>query len=323
MQIGSLGLNVPIILAPMAGISNLPYRLINKKYGAGMVTTEMVSANGLIRDGRKTFELLQSDEREQPLAVQLFGDDPAVVAEGARRVETMGELIDINMGCPVKKVIRSGAGSALLKDPKRVGEIVAAVRAATRLPLTIKIRSGWDCDTINFLEIGRIAEAEGVDAITLHPRTKTQGFGGEADWAHIGELKAALSVPVVGSGDIVEPEDAIRMMDETGCDAVMIGRGAYGNPWLIANIIALLKGEAITTPSVTERFSVAKEHVANYCACFGEKKAMADMRKHLCWYSRGLSGATSFRASVNSTTNFNELIDVVDRFFNEAVSQSL
>lgn len=318
-KIGSLTLESPIILAPMAGITSLPYRRIMKSFGAALVHTEMVSANGLIREGRKTRELLASSRDEEPLAVQLFGDDPQVLAKAASMVADDGALLDINMGCPVKKVVRSGAGSALLQNPDRINSILHAVRPVYKKPLTIKIRSGWDQDSINFLEVGRLAQEAGVDAITLHPRTRAQGFAGHANWQHIGELKAALKIPVFGSGDIFEAEDAVRMLQETGCDGVMIGRGGYGNPWLIRNILRLMQGETICRPERSEIYQVARQHLQLHMELFGERKALFEMRKHLCWYAKGLNGSSQFRARLQKIDTCAELSQLTEDFFLEPV----
>ncbi len=318
MQIGRLHLSNNIVLAPMAGITDLPYRLIMKRFGAGLVFTEMVSANGLIRAGRRTRELLRSDPAERPLGIQLFGADPAVLAEAARLVGDAGDLLDLNLGCPVNKVVRSGAGSALLRDPLKIGRIVAAVVRASELPVTVKIRSGWDAESVTFLEVGRIAEAEGAAAVTLHPRTRAQGFGGHADWRQIAELKAALHIPVLGSGDIFRAEDALAMLATTGCDGIMIGRGGYGNPWLIRDIRQLQAGGLPLPPTPRERLEVARDHLEQFVNRFGAAKAAQVMRKHLCWYSRGLDGAAGFRTRVNHAGSLDELRTALTAFFTSA-----
>ncbi len=315
MIIGGLQLKNRIILAPMAGITDLPYRSIMKAFGAGLVFTEMVSANGLIRSGRRTRELLRSNSAEQPLGIQLFGDDPAVLAEAATQVAGDGELLDLNLGCPVPKVVRSGAGSALLRDPARVGRVVAAVRRACTLPLTVKIRSGWDTASANFLEVARIAVAEGADGVTLHPRTRSQGFAGKADWEQIRQLKESLRVPVIGSGDIFSAEDALAMLAATGCDGVMIGRGGYGNPWLIDAILKRLAGRQPEPPTAAERLQVALQHLDLSLETFGEAKTVCDMRKHLCWYCRGLNGAAAFRSRVNQLVTVAKMRAALEEFF--------
>lgn len=324
MLIGSLQLENRVILAPMAGITDLPYRLLMKQFGAGLVFTEMVSAKGLIYAGKRTRELLTSRPEERPLGIQLFGNEPDVLAEATKLVADDGELIDINLGCPVNKVVKDGSGSALMKDPTLVGRIVAAVRAATSLPLTIKIRTGWDNQQQNFLEIGKIAENEGADAITLHPRTRSQGFGGKADWQQIKELKETLSIPVIGSGDIFSPVDAREMTDQTGCDAVMLGRGVYGNPWLVRDTVRQLEGrKPLAPPSPGERLQAARQHQQLQIEIFGEQKALYEMRKHLCWYARGLTGAAAFRAAINQAPTIDEQNRLMTDFFKKTQEDSL
>jgi tRNA-dihydrouridine synthase B len=313
--INSLKLANPVILAPMAGITSLPYRRIMKSFGASLVFSEMISANGLIRDGQRTRLLLTTHKEEFPLGIQLFGDDPTVLEKAAKMVTDDGALLDINMGCPVKKVVRSGAGSALLQEPRRVSQILKAVRKVYPGPLTIKIRSGWDDQSLNFLEIGRIAEAEGVDAITLHPRPRSQGFSGKANWEQITELKAALNIPVFGSGDIFTAEDGIRMLQQTGCDAIMIGRGGYGNPWLITQILDLLEGKAVSYPNSIEKCRVTLQHLQLHREQFGDKKTLLEMRKHLCWYARGLDGASHFRSALQKTEQLEQVLALTKYFF--------
>ena len=319
MYIGSLKLKNPIFSAPMAGISDLPYRLIMKRHGAALVYSEMISANGLFYSGKATRKLLHSSPEEHPLAVQLFGDTPERLAEATEQVDEYGELIDLNLGCPVRKVIRSGAGSALLREPEKVARIVAAVRRATARPLTVKIRSGWDHDSVNFTEIARIAVEEGADAITLHPRTRSQMFGGAADWTQIKALKKALSVPVIGSGDLFSAECIKTMFEQTGCDAVMVGRGGYGNPWIIQQALELLADKPETQPSTEERFAVAKEHLELCLATFGPLKTLGHMRKHLCWYVRGMENSAGFRSSINQTRTINEMSTLLDNFFTSSL----
>lgn len=318
MNIATLKLNSPVLLAPMAGISNLAYRRIMKEYGAALVFTEMVSCNGLIRDGRKTLELVRSRQEEAPLGIQLFGAEPEVVAESVKNLNGAGDLIDVNLGCPVNKVVRSGAGSALLKDPARVAALLGRLRKATTKPLTVKIRAGWDSESVNFIEIGRIAEDSGVDAVTLHPRTRTQGFSGKADWSQLAQLKQALSIPVIGSGDIFTPDDALNMLQTTGVDGIMIGRGGYGNPWLIRNILRRLGGHDDIAPTPQEKLEVGLRHLDYHCEDLGIKKTMFEMRKHLCWYSRGLSGAPLYRAAVNRSASLEELVQTTRDFFARA-----
>lgn len=317
LTIQSLTLTSPVILAPMAGISNLPYRRIMKSCGAGLVFSEMVSANGLIRDGAKTQHLLTTHPEEYPLGIQLFGSDPQILAEAVSKLKEPPALVDLNMGCPVKKVIRSGSGSALLQDTGLITRILKAVRHCVTGPLTIKIRSGWDIHHINFLDVGRIAQEEGVDAITLHPRTRCQGFSGIANWNHLGKLKQSLNIPVFGSGDIMTVDDGIRMIHETGCDGLMIGRGGYGNPWLIQQLNDALQGKPITFPSAADKLTMIHRHLGLHREQFGDNKALLEMRKHISWYARGMEGASLFRSKVQACRELSELVSLTDDFFQQ------
>jgi hypothetical protein len=314
MKIGTLQLANPVILAPMAGITDLPYRLIMKRFGAALVFTEMVSANGLHYSGTGTSELLRTAAAERPLGVQLFGDDPQRLAEAARRVEEVADLIDLNCGCPVRKVVGSGAGSALLREPAKIARIVAAVRRATVRPLTIKLRSGWDAANRTYLEVARLAVAEGVDAVTLHPRTRTQMFGGRADWGEIAALKAVNPVPVIASGDLFTAADAVAVLAETRCDALMVARGGYGNPWLLRQILARLQGLPEQQPTAAERLATAREHLALFLDTYGPARTLAHMRKHLCWYTHGLPNAAIFRQNINRTRSVAELFQLLTDF---------
>jgi nifR3 family TIM-barrel protein len=315
LKIGSLALANNLFLAPMAGVTNLPMRLLARECGASLCFTEMVSVNGLIRDGKKTFDYLRSTPADRPLGIQIFGEDAATLAQAARLVAPHGDLIDINMGCPVRKVVGSGAGSALLKEPAKVAAIIRAVRHATDLPLTIKIRSGWHQGEENFLTIARIAEDEGCDAITLHPRTRSQMFEGAADWDQIRALKEQVSLPVIGSGDLFLPGDVAAMLHRTGCDAVMIARGGLGNPWIFREALTLLTGCATVPPDPDERRRVALRHLELFIDFAGEGVAVREMRKHFAWYARGVAGAARFRREVNGYTTVAALRDAATAFF--------
>jgi len=300
------------MLAPMAGITNLPMRIMAREHGASLCFTEMVSANGLVRDGRKTLELLRSTPADRPLGIQLFGDSPELLAAAAQQVSDYGDLIDINMGCPVRKVVNSGAGSALLREPAKVATIIRAVRRATALPLTIKIRTGWESDSSTFLEIGRIAEAEGCNAVTLHPRSRVQMFEGKSDWSKISELKQAIQIPVIGSGDLFSACDVASMLKQTGCDGAMIARGALGNPWIFRDM-----ADSGRPPTPTERSAAAASHMELFAGTYGERVALLEMRKHLCWYSRGLPGGAEFRAQVNGLQNLEQMKLALQQFFDQ------
>jgi tRNA-dihydrouridine synthase B len=315
VAIGSLTLKNRLFLAPMAGITNLPMRLMARDCGASLTFTEMVSVNGLTREGRKSFDLLKSVPEDRPLAMQLFGDDAQMLAEAARLVEEHGEMIDINMGCPVRKVVGTGAGSALLREPLKVAGIIREVRRATTLPFTVKIRTGWVCGDDTFLEIGRIAQEEGCDAITLHPRSRAQMFEGKANWSRIAELKQQVKIPVIGSGDLFTPQDVVAMINETGCDAVMVARGAMGNPWIFREALSLLEGETPVPPTAAERYAAARKHLSLFSEMEGDRLALMEMRKHLSWYSKGLPGAAQFRAAVNRIEDAPGLIGAMEAFF--------
>lgn len=319
MQIGTLELENPIFSAPMAGISDLPYRLIMKRHGAALVFTEMISANGLFFNGEATRALLRTCREERPLAVQLFGEDPERMAKAAQYVAQHADLVDLNLGCPVRKVVRSGAGSALLREPLKVAGIIAAVRKATDKPLTVKIRSGWDRDSINFMEVARIAFEEGVNAVTLHPRTRAQMFGGQAEWQQIRDLKNALTIPVIGSGDLFDATRIKTMFVQTGCDAVMVGRGGYGNPWIIDQALALLAGRPMKEPTIEERLMTARAHFDLSLEIFGPRKTLGQMRKHLSWYVRGMDNAAGFRTMINQSRTIDEMSRQLEEFFANAL----
>jgi nifR3 family TIM-barrel protein len=316
MNIGRLCLQSPVFLAPMAGITDLPFRTIVRTFGCGLAFTEMVSANGIVRGAEKTFRYLASSQADRPLGVQLFGNDPETMAAAAANAAERGaDLLDVNMGCPVKKVAKTGSGASLMKDPKRVGEVLRAVRSASALPLTVKIRAGWNSHRINAVEIGRIAEDCGVDAVILHPRTADQGYSGRSDWGLIAELKRNLGIPVIGSGDVRSPEDAARMVRETLCDGVMVGRGVMGNPWLIGNIIAYLAGRETSWPTLAEREEIICRHLELSIDFYGRDIGTRDFRKHLLWYTKGLRGGAQFRQSAGCISDPETAMKNVREYF--------
>lgn len=313
LTIGSLVLAHNVVLAPLAGITNLPFRLICRRAGASLAFTEMVSVNGLVREGVKTLALLKSSPEDRPLGIQLFGDKPDDLAEAARMVEGYGELIDINMGCPVRKVVGTGAGSALLQDPRKIAAIVRAVRAATTRPLTIKIRSGWHCGDNVFQEVGRIAEAEGCDAITLHPRSRSLMFSGQADWNHLREMKAALSIPVLGSGDLFTPEDCLNMLRETGCDGIMIARGSLGAPWIFRQVNELQETGQYRPVTTIERADTIERHLQLFIEEMGEAVAVREIKKHVGWYAKGFAGASEIRRTANYARSLEDITSLTER----------
>lgn len=313
LKIGRLHLAHNVVLAPLAGITNLPFRIICRRAGAVLAFTEMVSVNGLVRDGANTLALLKSDPEDRPLGIQLFGDSPEDLAEAARRVSGHGELLDINMGCPVRKVVGTGAGSALLKEPRKVAAIIRAVRSATTLPLTVKIRSGWHCGDDSFLEIALIAQAEGCDAITLHPRSRSQMFSGSADWGQLRRLKEQLSIPVIGSGDLFSARDCLRMLAETGCDGIMVARGALGAPWIFRQIRELSVSGSSVPVTNAERADAIRRHLELYLRESGEAIAAREMKKHIGWYARGFAGAADIRRAANGARSTADIQDLIER----------
>lgn len=316
MKIGTLQLKNTIFLAPLAGITDLPFRTIVRSFGCGLAYTEMISAIGLVRRADKTLRYLASSPLDRPLGVQIFGNNPQELAEAARIAEQHGaDLIDVNMGCPVKKVTKTGAGSALMREPELAAAIMREVRKATNLPFTVKIRSGWSGRQVNALEIGKFAEEAGCDAVTLHPRTADQGYSGHADWKLIEKLKGHIRIPVIGSGDIRLPGDAARMFQETGCDGAMVGRGALGNPWLFADILSFLEGNTLLSPSLPEREAIIIRHLDLAVAFHGERAGVRDFRKHLLWYTKGLKGGARFREAAGKILNQEEAITAMREYF--------
>jgi nifR3 family TIM-barrel protein len=304
-------------LAPLAGISNLPFRLIARSLGCSLAYTEMISANGLVRKTAKTYEYLKTCADDRPLGMQIFGADPQIMAAAACIVADSGvDLIDINMGCPVKKVIKAGAGAVLMKDPNRIALIIDAVKKVVNIPVTVKIRSGWTRSSINAAEIARIAEDCGADAITVHPRTVDQGYSGLADWKIISDVKKAVKIPVVGNGDIRHPQDALKMLNETSCDAVMVGRGALGNQWIFKGITQALNDETINyLPSLEERRKMIENHWKMEAQLLGVRLAGKSFRKHILWYTKGLDNSHQFRQLAGKLKDGEELLNELHEYF--------
>ncbi|MDD3991241.1 MAG: tRNA dihydrouridine synthase DusB [Desulfobacteraceae bacterium] len=315
-SIGSIRLANGTILAPLAGITNLPMRLLCKAGGAGLVCSEMISANGLVRGSAKTAAMLRSAPAERPLSVQIFGADPVVMAEAARMVAEAGaDIVDLNFGCSVRKVVKTGAGVALMRDPRRAEAVLKAVRRAVSIPLTVKMRSGWTVSGEQALEIATIAEGCGVDAVIIHPRTAGQGFSGHADWPLIGRIRERTGIPVVGNGDIVTPEDGLRMRRETGCAAVMIGRAAMGNPWIFGQIDALWATGAHRPVTPAQRRLAMHRYVSATVAEYGETVGCRLLRSRLGWFVRGLRGGSRFRERIKHLEGEAEALAVIDGFF--------
>ncbi len=318
MQIGNLMIENPVFLAPMAGISDYPYRQLIREMGGQLLYTEMVSSKGLVYGNERSKELIDFNCREKGLiAVQIFGEDPVFMREAAAilAAEYQPDLIDLNMGCPMPKIVKSGSGSALLQDAKRAGEIMAAVVNAVKLPVTVKIRAGWDRSRLNAVEIARLAEEKGVKAVAVHARTRDQFYLGKADWQIIQLVKEQVNIPVIGNGDIFSPEDAGAMITGTGCDAVMIGRAVRGNPWLIHRTSHFLQtGEVLAEPDCPERIKTALSHLERAVAYFGERLGVPRMRKHLAWYLKSLPHSTSIKERIFQLNQYQQVAALLKEY---------
>lgn len=309
LTIGKVKLENNFILAPMAGVTDLPFRLLCKELGAGLICMEMVSAKAIYYGNKNTEALLAIDPLEKPVSLQLFGSDPRIMAEMAKRIEERPfDILDINMGCPVPKVVNNGEGSALMKEPKLVYDIVSAVVQAIEKPVTVKIRKGFNDNMVNAVEIAKIAEEAGASAVAVHGRTREQYYAGQADWDIIRRVKEAVSIPVIGNGDVFTPGDAQRLLDTTGCDGVMVARGARGNPWIFRELKAWFEnGTLLPRPDAREVRDMLLRHARLQIACKGEYIGMRQMRKHVAWYTAGLPYSAALRRAGNELTTFSEL----------------
>ncbi len=316
INIGNVRIEKTAALAPMASVADRAYRLMAKEYGAAYVVGEMASCKGLCYSDRKTAELLSVTEAERPMAVQLFGAEPEFMAGAVKIAEKFNpEIIDINAGCPMPKIVGGGAGSALMKTPQLFGEVVAAAVKATELPVTVKIRKGWDDSSVNAVEMAKIAEANGAAAVAVHGRTKEQLYSGKADWDIIRDVKNAVSIPVIGNGDVASPEQCRAMYDYTGCDLVMIGRGSYGRPWLFGQIKDYFEGREVRPePSFEEKLAIMRRHIGLLVADKGEAVGMKEARRHASWYLKGMTGAARFRnicGTLNTLDDLERLIETI------------
>ena len=316
-MIGNVKVKNRVVLSPMAGICNSAFRQICKDMGCGLIYAEMVSDKAIAYNNQKTIDMLYMTDKERPIAQQIFGSEVTSFVEAAKYIESTmhPDIIDINMGCPVPKVaLRAQAGAALLKDLNKIYEIVYSVVQAVNVPVTVKIRSGWDKNHINAVEVAKAAEKAGASAICVHPRTRSQGYSGTAEWNIIKQVKENVSIPVIGNGDIKTPGDAKRMLDETNCDAVMIGRGVLGNPWLIKNTINYLEGKDLINVSINDRVDMCLKHLDLLCSFKSKKLASLEIRNHIAWYFKGIKGANILKNKIYQTTDIHDIILLLNEF---------
>ena len=315
LKIGNVELENNLILAPMAGVTNQPFRIICKQFGAGMVCTEMASSKAIFHNDQKTKRLLNTEGEKRPISFQIFGSDEETMGYASKYISKLADIVDINMGCPAPKVVKNGDGSKLLLDLEKAEKIIKAVVQNSDKPVTLKIRKGWDKNNIVAVEIAKIAEQNGISAITVHGRTRSEFYTGKADWDIIKQVKAAVSIPVIGNGDVIDEESALEMFKETNVDGIMIGRGAFGNPWIFREIIHYLEtGEKLPKPTNEEKLEVIKKHVELAVKEKGEI-AVKELRKHIAWYTKNLKNSSEFRNKINTIEQESELINYIDEYF--------
>lgn len=328
-RIGNVNLDSPFMLAPLAGVSDSPFRQLAKEQGASMVYTEMVSADGLVRGSKPTFELCTFEPHERPIGIQLFGSDPGIMAEATGILNDLPEaqrpdVVDINMGCPVRKVVNRKAGAALLQEPSRIHDMVSRMSGVSRIPVTAKIRLGWDGSSQNVVEVSKTLEDAGAAAVAIHARTRSQKFEGTPHWDMIGAAKRAVGIPVIGNGDVRTPEDAARMLELTGCDAVMMGRAAYGDPWVFRRMRAFLESrKELPLPTAAERLEAGIRHLEMMVQYVGECAAAREMRKHVAWYVKGLPRSHAVRERINKTGSVEEMNELLRDYLTDLKAHDL
>ncbi len=316
LKIGNVELENNLILAPMAGVTNLPFRIICKDYGAGMVCTEMASAKAMFHNDQKTKRLFNTEGEKRPISFQVFGSELESMAYAVKYMSDFADIIDINMGCPAPKVVKNGDGSKLLLDLKKAQEIIETAVKNSKVPVTVKFRKGWDKENIVAVEIAQIAEQAGASAVTIHGRTKSEFYTGKADWDIIKKVKQSVHIPVIGNGDVTDEESALAMFKQTGVDGIMIGRGSFGNPWIFRNIKHYLQtGEKLPQPTNQERLQIMEKHIQLAVEEKGEDVAIKELRKHISWYTKNLKNSSEFRNSINKIEKKDELISTIEEYF--------
>lgn len=325
ISLGSVTLSSPVFLAPMAGVTDVPFRRLVKKYGAGLVVSEMIASQALIRESKKTLQMIQSSAGEAPEAVQLAGSDPEIMAACAKMNEDRGvALLDINFGCPAKKIVNGHAGSYLMKDEVHAGKLIEAVVKAVSIPVTVKMRLGWSSDTINAPRLAKIAEESGVRLVTVHGRTRNQFYEGHADWEKVGEVKRAIHIPVIVNGDIHTRDDAVLALAQSGADGIMVGRATYGKPWLLKQLMSFLAdGTVLPDPSIEQLYAILMEHWESMLSYYGTETGMRIARKHIGWYSKGLPQSAEFRSAVNNCADASKVRSYISDFFHPLLERAV